>query len=181
MKNLLWIFGFSLLLLARPALAGSDEEATTYAGLLVGHLNVRAQGYTDGTAFGAFLGHEFDEASVDGIGNFGIEAEYVQSTVDLTVTGGGYSETFEVDYRNIAAFATFRTSRDYGPLYFKLKAGFNRQFLDVDDVVDGSESGFTAGMGGGWRIKNRAVLEAEMVVPDSDAFLFTFRAALTFQ
>ncbi len=101
-----------------------------------------------------------------GNGNLAIEGE-----ISTTVAGGdvniiGFTGDWDID--TLAVYAVYRSS---GNIYFKGKAGILYEdvgFSIVGISDSGSDEGFSAGIGMGWKMGKSNALEVEYTVIEED-------------
>lgn len=131
--------------------ASSKADNATSAGFLIGY-KVPAEG-----------------------GDIAVEFEMNKAEVDFVKDG----DEAKVDHDTMALYGAYRSE---GSFFYKLKLGILKRDLKLDDnsvfrFVDGSTSdsdtGLSAGIGGGVRLANNLTIEAEYTLIAEDTNLFS--------
>lgn len=111
---------------------------------------------------GAGVGYDLQSNAT---GTLSVEGEFLTTLSDGDIGGGG-----EWDADTIAVYGAYRTA---GNGYLKAKAGFLDQDIKVEagvarTPITGDESGFSFGIGAGWRMNGNAGLELEYTAGSDD-------------
>ena len=145
------------------ALLGANVQAadsSVYVGAKFGQMMVDESGFDDATNIGILVGYDL-------VPNISLEGELTTSVSDADVDFFGISGDWNV--MTLALYGVFRTP---GEFYFKGKAGVLYEDVEVDIPTLFSESeddtGFSAGIGGGWRLNDSGSLEVEFTLIESD-------------
>lgn len=147
------LFTKAALVLATSAAFATSAQAVNftnasgqfYAGAKVGQMLIDDPA-PDLTGFGVYGGYNFDN-------NFGIEAEYLGSAKkDL-------SENVEFSANSYGLYGTYRYHLEAAPVYLKAKLGYAKSEGKFESKVSSAEitndvSGFTYGVGAGYKINN---------------------------
>lgn len=154
--------GALVAMLVMPAYA--QDLSPWYAGLKAGMMDVDASGFDEAANAALFGGYTLHQ---DATGQLALEGEYSQSISDGDAPGGGW------DIKTFAVYGAYRTA---GPAYLKAKAGYLREDVNVSGPagdVGGTDSGFSFGAGGGFRIGKKAAFEIEYTVIEDDVNFFS--------
>lgn len=149
--------------LAQPAQA--QEFSPWYLGLKAGTMDADASGFKEAGNIAVFGGYDLHR---DANGSLALEGEYSRTVSDGDTPGGGW------DINTWAVYGAYRTA---GSVFLKAKAGYLNEHVSVSGVggnsVAGSDSGFSFGAGGGFRISNKAAFEIEYTVIEDDINFFS--------
>lgn len=154
---------------------GTAAAEGFYAGARVGIMDVEVSGFDEATNAGILLGYEFPS----GIPlRWGLEAEFTTTVADGDFRLGGVSGDWDIDTQ-----ALYVVARAGERLYGKVRAGALREDVSAGAVgisVDDSDSGFSAGLGIGWRAAANIDLEAEFTMIEEDVNFFSIGLNLAF-
>lgn len=142
--------------------AASAQDAPFYLGVKVGSMDADFSGFDRAVNVGLNIGYELLR---DTRGALAIEGEYTTTASDGDISGGG-----EWDADTLAVYAAYRTA---GDLYVKGKAGYLNQDVKgtgggASNITSGDESGFSYGIGAGWRLDRKSALEIEYTVASDE-------------
>ncbi|HEY8553059.1 MAG TPA: porin family protein [Burkholderiales bacterium] len=155
-------------LAAGPVYAQGGRPANPiYFGVKGGLVDVDGPGFDEATNLGVFVGYTLYE---DPNGAFFAEGEYTRTLSDGDYPGG------EWDIETLAAYVGYRTA---GTWFAMAKAGFGWWDVSADGPatpLEGDDTTFTFGAGGGYRIDRDTGLQVEYTYIDSDinALWFSF-------
>lgn len=155
------ITGAVLSIVSTGALA--DDGNGLAVGAKVGVVDIDLSGVSSDTAFGLSFGYNFTKSQ-------SVELEYT--------TGSGSAGLVDVSVDSLALYWAYRST---GKVYFLAKAGVANVKGEIKSSialysVSGSDTGLSAGIGGGWRISDSFALEAEYTILDSDATFYGITA-----
>lgn len=165
--------GLILLLLGACGTAGAGEF---YVGARAGIMDVEPGGFDAATNAGILLGYEFPSAIPI---RWGLEAEFTTTVADGDFRLGGVSGDWDIDTQ-----ALYLVARAGDRLYGKVRVGALREDVSASAggiSVDDSDSGFSAGVGIGWRAAPRIALEAEFTMIEDDVNFFSAGLNFAFQ
>jgi len=116
----------------------------------------------DPVNLGLVMGYEFDSG-------LGLELQYTDSvdSGQLAISRFRREIREDFDYRTFALYGVYRTDGDF---YFKAKAGVLWEEIDTDSVSE-DESGFSAGIGAGYRFGSKdspTSIELEYTIAEED-------------
>ncbi|NIB42532.1 porin family protein [Pseudomaricurvus alkylphenolicus] len=151
------IIPFVLAIASSTAFAADSGEF--YLGLKSGTLDVDVSGLDASTPKAAVIGYRK--------GSWGAEFEANYADVDY-----GYGSA---DFRSFALYGVYRSEGDF---YLKAKAGVLREELKVSFASE-EETGFSAGIGAGWRL-GAVTLEAEYTIVEEDVNFYSLGANFHF-
>lgn len=131
------------------------QDAPFYLGVKIGSMDADFSGFDRGINLGVNVGYELLR---DARGSLAIEGEYTTTASDGDISGGG-----EWDADTLAVYAAYRTSGDF---YVKGKAGYLNQDIKgtgtgAARITSGDDSGFSYGLGVGWRTDRKSAFEIE--------------------
>ncbi len=146
---------------------GQEATGKWIIGPKVANIDPNIDSVSDSTAVGIVLGYEFDRDILGGRSSF--EIEYLsgdEERIDILEEA-----TYEASVLN--AFFTFRSA---GDVYFKLKGGLS--YVDIDTRsstgflnTDFEDTSIAAGVGLGYRINDRGMVEVEYTQDTGDSDL----------
>lgn len=147
-----------------------------YAGLKIGIMDADISGFDDATNVGITIGYNYNE-------NIAIEGEFTTSSSDGDVTISGVPGIWDVN--TVAVYGVYRIGQKF---YFKAKAGYLHEEVTIKVTgggasglsIEGTDSGFSAGLGGGWRVTDHAFIEAEYTLIESDVNYFSIGVNYSF-
>lgn len=147
--------------------AFAGENGGFALGLKAGVVDIGLSGVSSDTAFGFNLGYNFTETQ-------SAELEYTM--------GSGSAGSVDIDVDSLALYWAYRST---GNVYFLAKAGVANVKGKIKSNIElynasGSDTGFSAGIGGGWRINDTFALEAEYTMLESDANFYGLTARFSF-
>lgn len=120
---------------------------------------------TEGTtAAGVSVSYNIDE-------NQSVELEFVKGGADLTASSALRSLDASIDVDTIGLYWTQRTG---GEWFFKTKIGLITENVSFSDEPDVSETGFSWGLGFGYRMSEQSSLELEYVKVEQDVAWILF-------
>lgn len=162
--------GFYLVLTAFALQASTASANGFYLGAKTGNLNINVSEFEDDTAQGLVAGYEF----ASGVA---VQAETLSGSADIDTFYGSYDGDFE----STALYAVFRSMGE--TVYGFAKLGVLREEVKVDmfyyDVSE-TDTGASVGLGGGLRLGQHLLLEAEYTVIEQDVDFFGINAAIQF-
>ena len=159
MKKLLPI-GLALAsLAAAPVFAAAGDDGIHF-GLKTGVMDVDVGGFDIDAPLGIVIGFE------SGLYGAELEANFADGDV----------EGFGLDFDSFALYGVFRSE---GEVYFKAKAGFLRENIDVPGKISVNDTGFSAGIGMGARMESLS-LEAEYTIIEEDLNFLSIGANVHF-
>lgn len=134
-----------------------------YYGAKVGLMMPDIPGWGDAVNIGGVVGAPVTHLAQ---GSISVEGELTTSVIKGDANYFGFTGHWGIT--TLAGYGVFRTD---GPMYFKAKAGY--LFEDVNVSIGGatgygSDSGVTFGVGGGMRLSGGHTLEIEYTIIDSD-------------
>jgi len=146
-----------------------------YIGAKVGIMDVDDSAFDEATNGGVLIGYEFER---QGSISWGVEAEFTTSLSDGDFEVFGVSGDWDIDTQALYGVAKFGDQ-----FYGKLKAGVLRE--DISASAGGasaneSDTGFSAGLGVGWRATDRIAVEAEYTQIEEDAAFYSAGVNFTF-
>lgn len=147
-----------------------------YLGAKAGVMKPGISELDDATNIGGVIGYEIGEAS-DNL-TWIVEAEFTTTASDGDVEVLGLSGDWDVDTQ--ALYAGVRVGTD---LYAKLRLGYLRKDVSVSIAgfsADGSDTGASAGIGGGWRLNESVGLEVEYTFIEEDLDFYSFGVNFSF-
>ena len=123
---------------------------------------------TDGSlAVGFSLGYALTET-------LHAEVDFISGGAEFSGPGG----SLEADYDTVSVYSVFKSK---GSLYFAGKIGITRATIDFSSIdSEESDSGLSAGFGGGYRVSKPFSLEVEFTIVDQDLSWFLVSARYTF-
>lgn len=135
--------------------AAMAQDAPFYLGVKIGSMDADFSGFDRAVNLGVNAGYELLR---DTRGALAIEGEYTTTASDGDISGGG-----EWDADTLAIYAAYRTA---GDLYVKGKAGYLNQDIKgtgagAARITSGDDSGFSYGIGAGWRMDRKSSFEIE--------------------
>lgn len=144
-----------------PAFAQGTPSDPLYFGIKAGRVDIDVSPFDSASNFGGYVGYLLSQ---DQNGSLFLEGEYTRSFNDGSVGAG------EWDMETLAAYVGYRTA---GPWFLKAKAGYGWYDVNIVNVApglgfDGSETNFTFGAGGGFRLDNNSGVELEYAYIDED-------------
>lgn len=133
--------------------------AKPYVGGKIGLMKPDGGGADDAVNVGVLLGLELHEIPA---GSVAIEGE-----LTTTVISGDIGSNGEWDVTTLAGYGVFRTA---GTAFFKGKLGLVYWDADVDGLGGGSDDDIdlSFGIGGGYKVSDKASLELEYTIIESD-------------
>ncbi|TCK16994.1 outer membrane protein with beta-barrel domain [Thiogranum longum] len=150
-----------------PALCLISSQAMAegfYAGAKAGWMDPDIRGFDEATNLGVQGGYTFG-APDTGI-TWAVEAELTTTISDGDVQAFGSSGNWDVDTQ-----AIYGVLRIGDALYGKLRLGFLHEDASASVVgasADGSDSGVSGGLGGGWRANQQLSFELEYTMVEED-------------
>ena len=158
MKKLLPL-GLALASLASAPVYAAAGDDGLHVGLKTGLMDVDVGGFDIDSPLGFVVGFE------QGLYGFELEANFA----------GGDVEGFDLDFDTFAFYGVFRSE---GEVFFKLKAGFLRENVDVAGFSE-DDTGFSVGVGAGARVDNLS-FEAEYTIIEEDVNFLSVGANVHF-
>jgi outer membrane immunogenic protein len=158
----------ALLALTSSTAFAADPGVT--AGVKFGRLLVDVAEYpitlSDGSTKGFTLGYDFGNT-------FSLDLELLQGEIEATADVynyyGSYSKiSADMDIDTTALYGTYRSE---GPAYFLAKLGLLQEKLSVNALgvnLSESDSGLSAGIGGGFRFNDNIGIELEYTIIEQD-------------
>ena len=139
--------------------ATAQNGAQPYIGGKLGLMMPDGSGLDDALNIGVVLGMKLNEVEV---GSIAVEGELTTTIVDGDIRGGG-------DW-NVTTLAGYGVYRSNGQFFFKGKLGLVYWDADVDGVGGGGadDIDLSFGIGGGYKISEKASLELEYTILESD-------------
>ena len=166
-------------LLSVSAQAAVNYAGQPYVGIKAGKFLVDTDDLDDPTAYGIYVGYNFDP-------NFGAEIEYVGSS-DTDIDTGTSAVKAEYDLKTYGAYGTYRYQFPNTGLYAKGKLGFAKAEINVSantagysDSDSDSDSGVAGGIGLGYNVNPNMSIEAEYDYVAEDVTLLTIGAHYKF-
>ncbi len=152
--------------MADGAFFGKEAAGKWLIGPKVVNIDPNIDTVSDASGVGIVAGYEFDKDIAGGKSSF--ELEYISG--DEEEININAPATYEVSVLN--AFFAYRTA---GDLYFKIKGGVSYVDIDVDTGVFLDDSfedvSLAAGIGLGYRINDRGLVEIEYTQDSGDSDL----------
>jgi len=159
-------------------LVASNAQAAMsqfYAGGKIGLMLVDATGFDDAVSIGVVAGKPVTEIQ---LGTIAVEGELTTTVAGGDVSAFGFSGDWDVT--TVAAYGVYRS---YGEYFFKGKAGLLYEDVDVDFAGSNdsdSDLGLSLGIGGGWNLSEKANLELEYTIIESDLGLLSLGFNMNF-
>ncbi len=135
-----------------------------YLGARVGVMDPDVSGLDNATNASVLIGYMF--AEIDDMFSWGFEAEATTTVSDGDAEVLGFKGDWDIDTQ--ALYGVIRVGKAF---YGKLRFGFLREDVSIDVAgvsVEGDDTSFTTGIGGGWRTTENLALEAEYTQVESD-------------
>ncbi len=140
------------------AASAQGVKPTPYIGGKLGLMMVDGSGFDDAINAGALVGMTLNQVQA---GSLAVEAELTLTLVDGEISGGP-----DWDVTTLAGYGVYRSN---GPIYFKGKAGLVYWDFDLDGFRGSSDDiDLSIGIGGGLKISDKAALELEYTIIESD-------------
>jgi len=130
-----------------------SADTNWFAGIKAGSMNVDSPDFSNATNIGVVVGYNFSK-------NLAVEGELTTSSSDGTLED---SYNYSID-----TYALYAAGRWGDKAYFKVKGGFLNEKIKSDYGFAESDSGFSAGIGGGYRFSDKASLELEYTKIETD-------------
>lgn len=135
-----------------------------YFGFKAGTMDADVSGFDEASNWGVLLGFTlYDQAEA---GSLALEGEYTRSFNDGDVRIAGLRGDWNVE--TLALYGAYRTG---GNVFLKAKAGWASRDVSVRGPggrIEGDDSDFSFGAGGGVRLSRKAGLELEYTVIEDD-------------
>lgn len=147
------------------AVNAQAAEPKPYMGAKIGQMMPDGGGFDDATNIGVVLGMTLNQVQA---GSISLEGELTFSVADGDIDLFGASGDWDI--MTLAGYGVFRSN---GPLYFKGKAGLLYEDVSVDapGLLGGysdDDIGLSIGVGGGYKLSDKASLELEYTIIESD-------------
>jgi len=145
-------------------LLGSTAMAEgVYVGAKVGVMDPDINGMDEATNAGVVLGYTFGG---DGNISWAAEAEFTTTISDGDIEVFGQKGDWDVDTQ--ALYGVLRFGSD---IYGKVRAGYLREDVSASIAgvsVDDDDTGFSGGLGAGWRMNENFAIELEYTFIEDD-------------
>lgn len=146
-----------------------------YVGARVGFMDPDVSGLDEAQNVGIVLGFEFMS---DTLISAAVEAEFTTTYSDGDVDFAGLNGDWDVDTQ-----ALYLVGKLGEAFYGKLRAGVLREDVSISIggiSGEGSDSGFSAGLGVGWRAADNVSVEAEYTLVEEDIDFYSIGANIGF-
>ena len=151
------------------------SDSSWYIGAKGGQMSPDQSNISSAINAGILIGYHLPN---NNFGSFAVEAEYTttSSSADYETINVGETIRGDVEFETTALYGVYRSMGDF---YFKGKLGvFNNKIYAEEQTIVGlsvtsttwsrSESGFSWGLGAGWKLGNSSSLELEYTKLDDD-------------
>ena len=159
-----WLAGLALI-------SGAAQAQGPYVGAKLGLMDVDQGRFDNAQNIGVVLGYDlFSDPVMSG----GVELELTTTLVEGDVNVG---TTIDWDIDTQALYGVVRFGDQW---YAKLKLGLLREKVSFSPGGSDSETGLSAGFGGGWRLAPNIALEAEYTRIEEDVAFWSIGGRYAF-